>query len=83
MRKLTSLMIIFISILSPAVGQNPIEPTVAAIGTLAVFFNAIHAWKSSRYRIWGKLQATVFALACLGFLWFVFAGHLLSITSNF
>jgi hypothetical protein len=56
---------------------------VAAIGTLVVFANAVHAWMSSRYRIWGKLQATVFALASLGFLWFVFAGHMLSITSNF
>ena len=56
---------------------------VATIGTLAVFFNAGHAWMSKRYRIWGKLQATIFALACLGFLWFVFAGHLLYFNSNF
>jgi CubicO group peptidase (beta-lactamase class C family) len=56
---------------------------VAAVGTLVVFFNAVHVWMSSRYRIWGKLQATIFALASLGFLWFVFAGHLLSFTSNF
>ena len=56
---------------------------IAAIGTLVVFFNAIYAWISSRYRIWGKLQATVFALVCLGFLWFVFAGHLLYFNSNF
>ena len=56
---------------------------IAVIGTLVVFFHAIYAWISKRYRIWGKLQATVFALACLGFLWFVFAGHLLYITSSF
>ena len=56
---------------------------IAAISTLIVFANAVLAWMSGRYRIWGKLQATVFALACLGFLWFVFAGHLLYITSNF
>lgn len=56
---------------------------IAATGSLAVFFNAVHAWFSGRYRIWGKLQATVFALACLGFLWFVFAGHLLYFNSNF
>ncbi len=56
---------------------------IAAIGTLLVFFHTIYAWLSKRYRIWGKLQATVFALACLGFLWFVFAGHLLFITSSF
>ena len=56
---------------------------VAAISTLVVFANAVLAWMSSRYRIWGKLQATIFALASLGFLWFVFAGHLLYITSSF
>ncbi len=54
-----------------------------AIGTLVVFYNAVHAWMSKRYRIWGKLQATIFVLACFGFLWFVFAGNLLSFTSNF
>lgn len=56
---------------------------IAGIGTLVVFFDAVHAWLSNRYRIWGKLQATVFALACVGVLWFVFAGHLLYFNSNF
>lgn len=56
---------------------------LGAVGTLIVFANAVHAWLSKRYRIWGKLQATVFALACLGFLWFVFAGHLLYFSSNY
>ncbi|MGI8469927.1 MAG: hypothetical protein ACR2N3_15920, partial [Pyrinomonadaceae bacterium] len=54
-----------------------------AIGTLAILYNAFHAWTSKRYRIWGKLQASIFALVCLGFLWFVFAGNLLSFSSNF
>ena len=56
---------------------------LGVIGTLIVFYNLFHALTSKRYRIWGKLQAAVFALACLGFLWFVFAGNLLSFTSNF
>lgn len=56
---------------------------LGAIGTLVVFANAVHAWSSKRYRIWGKLQATIFALACLGFLWLVFAGNLLSFSSNY
>ena len=56
---------------------------IAAVGTLLVFFNAVQAWTSSRYRIWGKLQATLFALVSLGFLWFVFAGHLINFSSNF
>ncbi len=56
---------------------------IASAGMLVVFFNAFHAWRSSIYGIWGKLQATLFALAALGFLWFAFAGHLLYISSNF
>jgi hypothetical protein len=56
---------------------------IATIGTLAVLYNAVHAWMSGRYRIWGRLEATVFALACLGFLWFVFAGHLFNFSSSF
>lgn len=56
---------------------------LGTIGTLVVFYNAVHAWTSKNYRIWGKLQATIFALVCLGFLWFVFAGHLLSFSSNY
>ncbi len=56
---------------------------IGAIGTLIVLYHAFRAWMSSRYRIWGKLQATVFVLACLGFLWFVFAANLLKITSTF
>ena len=56
---------------------------LGAIGTLVVLYNAAQAWMSSRYRIWGKLQATALALACLGFLWFAFAGNLLVLRSNY
>ncbi len=56
---------------------------IGAIGTLAVLANAVFSWMNGRDRIWGKLQATIFALASLGFLWLVFAGHLLNFTSNF
>jgi CubicO group peptidase (beta-lactamase class C family) len=56
---------------------------LGAVGTIVVFYNAIYIWTSKRYRIWGKLQATMFALACLGVLWLVFAGHLLSFNSNY
>jgi hypothetical protein len=56
---------------------------LGAIGTLVVFYNAIYTWTSKQYQIWGKLQATIFALACLGVLWLVFAGHLLSFNSNY
>jgi hypothetical protein len=56
---------------------------IGALGTLVVFFNAVHAWLSKRRRIWGKLQATVFALACLGFLWLVFVGNLLRFAGTY
>jgi CubicO group peptidase (beta-lactamase class C family) len=56
---------------------------LGAIGTIVVFYNAIYTWTNNRYQIWGKLQATMFALACIGVLWLVFAGHLLSFNSNY
>jgi CubicO group peptidase (beta-lactamase class C family) len=56
---------------------------LGAIGSILVFYNAIYVWTSKRYGIWGKLQATMFALSCLGLLWLVFAGHLLSFNSNY
>jgi hypothetical protein len=56
---------------------------VGAIGTLIVLYHAVHAWMSKSYRIWGKLQATLLALACLGFLWFAFVGNLLVFSSSY
>jgi hypothetical protein len=56
---------------------------LGAVGSIVVFYNAIYAWTSDRSQIWGKLQATMFSLACLGLLWLVFAGHLLSFNSNY
>jgi hypothetical protein len=47
---------------------------LGAVGSIVVFYNAFYVWTSDRYQIWGKLQATMFALACLGVLWLVFAG---------
>ena len=56
---------------------------IGAIGCLVVLFNALYTWRSERRRIWSKLQATLFALVCLGFLWFAFAGNLFKFTSNY
>jgi CubicO group peptidase (beta-lactamase class C family) len=55
---------------------------LGAAGTLLVIVNAIQAW-TSKSKIWVKLQATVLALASLGFVWFVFAGKLLSFSSSY
>jgi hypothetical protein len=56
---------------------------LGAIGTLVVLYNAIQSWRNREKRIWGKLQATLFVLTCLGFLWFAFAGNLLHFSSNY
>lgn len=56
---------------------------LASIGSLIVFYNMIHTWLSKNFKIWGKLQATIFALACIGILWLIFAGHLISFTSTY
>jgi CubicO group peptidase (beta-lactamase class C family) len=56
---------------------------LGTIGTLAVFVNAVLAWISKRRGIWGKLQATIMLLACLGVLWFAFAGNLLRFSSTY
>ena len=56
---------------------------LGAIGTLVVLYNAIQSWRNREKRIWGKLQATLFVLVCVGFLWFAFAGNLLHFSSNY
>lgn len=56
---------------------------IGGIGTVVVLLNAIYSWLSSRRRIWGKLQATLMVLACLGFLWFAFVGNLFHFSSNY
>lgn len=56
---------------------------LGAIGTLVVLYNAIQSWRNREKSIWGKLQATLFVLVCLGFLWFAFVGNLLHFSSNY
>jgi CubicO group peptidase (beta-lactamase class C family) len=56
---------------------------LGAIGTLVVLYNAIQSWRHHEKRIWGKLQAAIFALVCLGFVWFAFVGNLLHFSSNY
>lgn len=56
---------------------------IGAAGTLVVLANAVVAWIGKRASIWGKLQATIMLLACLGVLWFAFAGNLLRFSSTY
>lgn len=56
---------------------------IGAIGTIVALLNAVFSWKSKRKRIAGKLASTIMLLACLGLLWFSFAGNLLHFTSTY
>ena len=56
---------------------------LGAAGTIVVLLNAVLAWISKRKTIWGKLRATIMLLACLGVLWFCFAGNLLHFSSTY
>jgi hypothetical protein len=56
---------------------------IGAVGMVVVLLNAIAAWISKSRRIWGKLQATIMLLACLGVLWFALAGNLLRFSSTY
>jgi hypothetical protein len=55
---------------------------IGALGTLIVLANALVMW-TRRRSLWMKLQALVMLLACVGVLWFAFAGNLLRFTSNY
>jgi len=55
---------------------------LGAAGTLIVLFNAVFTW-INRKGFWVKLQAAAMLLACVGVLWFAFAGNLLRFTSNY
>jgi CubicO group peptidase (beta-lactamase class C family) len=55
---------------------------IGAAGTLVVLFNAVLTW-TNRRGFWVKLQAAAMLLACVGVLWFAFAGNLLHFTSNY
>jgi CubicO group peptidase (beta-lactamase class C family) len=56
---------------------------IGAAGTVVLLLNAVAAWISKNRRIWGKLSATIMLLACLGLLWFAFAGNLLRFSSTY
>ena len=56
---------------------------IGAIGTIVALLNAVFSWRSKRKRIGGKLASTIMLLACLGLLWFSFAGNLLHFSSTY
>ena len=56
---------------------------LGAVGTVVVVANALLTWTGKRRSIWMKLQASILLLACLGVLWFAFAGNLLRFSSTY
>jgi CubicO group peptidase (beta-lactamase class C family) len=56
---------------------------VGALGTIIVLLNVLFSWRSKRRTIWGKLGAVIMLLACIGVLWFSFAGNLLHFSSTY
>ena len=56
---------------------------LGTLGAVLVLYNAVHSWLIKRRRVWGKLQATVFAVASLGLFWFIFAGNLLRMGGSY
>lgn len=55
---------------------------LGAVGTLIVLANLIVTW-TGRRGFWVKLQALLMFLACVGVLWFAYAGNLLRFTSHY
>ncbi len=50
---------------------------LGVLGTIAVLFSTVRSWQDRQYWLWSKLGDSLTALACLGFVWFVFAWNML------
>ncbi|MCO6512008.1 MAG: beta-lactamase family protein [Aridibacter famidurans] len=55
---------------------------IGALGTILVLFNAVYCWMI-KCSIWYRLRAALFALCCIGFLWFAYVANLLVISSTY
>lgn len=55
---------------------------LGALGSVLVIFNAVYCWLIE-CSIWYRLRAALFALCCLGFLWFAYVSNLLVISSTY
>ena len=50
---------------------------IGVIGTLAALYNAFRSWQEPERWFWSKLGDSLIAVACLGFVWFIFTWNLL------
>ena len=50
---------------------------LGVLGTVLALYNAVWSWKQAGRWLWSKIGDTAIALACLGFVWFVFVWNML------
>ena len=69
--------------LDPWIHFIQIIGVVGCLGGLVAIYNLYRPWSDRGRWIWAKLSDAVIALACVGFIWFVFAWHLLNFNLNY
>ena len=50
---------------------------LGVLGTVLALYNAVRAWQEKGRWLWSKVAETLIGLACLGFVWFVYAWNML------
>jgi CubicO group peptidase (beta-lactamase class C family) len=56
---------------------------LGVVGTLIAIYNAFRSWSNGQRWFWSKLGDTAIAVACLGFVWFVFAWNMLTLSLRY
>jgi CubicO group peptidase (beta-lactamase class C family) len=82
------LLLLFFSLMSKDIGMmSPryniwlrliqIVGWLGVLGTVPALYNAVQSWREKSRWLWSKVAETLIGLACLGFVWFVYAWNLL------
>lgn len=50
---------------------------LGVLGTILAIYNLVRSWQESGRWLWSKVGDTLIGLACLGFVWFVYAWNML------
>jgi succinate-acetate transporter protein len=53
------------------------------LGSLIAVYSAFRSWREQERWLWSKLGDTVLALACAGFVWFVFTWNMLHLSLRY
>jgi len=86
---ITIISLIGTSTLSADVGTDPFIRVaqglclLGVVGTMISLWNAFLAWTRKGRSLWAKISATVIALACVAFVWFVLTLNLVTISLNY